>query len=91
MPIKANAEIEAMAQQLAVLRGQSPEEAVASALRAELAREPGTHLTTRRAHLTPVQQAKVERMLEIVRLGHSAQTGDRDHSAFLYDDQGLPH
>jgi hypothetical protein len=40
MPIKANAGIEAMADRLAALRGQSIEDVVAAALRAELAREP---------------------------------------------------
>ena len=53
MPIKANAEIEAMADQLAALRGQSVEEVVAAALRAELAREPNARRALRPAKLVP--------------------------------------
>ena len=49
MPIKANPEIEAMANQLAALRGQSVEEVVAAALRAELAREPKARTRPRAA------------------------------------------
>ena len=52
MPIKANAEIEAMANQLAALRGQSVEDVVAAALRAELAREPAGRPVARPAKLS---------------------------------------
>jgi len=90
MPIKANAEIEAMADQLAALRGQSVEEVVAAALRAELAREPKDRRLSSPGKLTPSQRAKVARILELVRAGGPATAEGADRSAFLYDDQGLP-
>jgi hypothetical protein len=90
MPIKANAEIEAMADQLAALRGQSVEDVVAAALRAELAREPAARSLARPAKLAPSQRAKVSRILEMVRAAGptTAEAGDR--TADLYDDDGLP-
>jgi len=91
MPIKANAEIEAMADQLAALRGQSVEEVVAAALRAELAREPRDRRLSRPVNLAPSQRAKVARILELVRAAGPASAEGADRSAFLYDDQGLPH
>lgn len=91
MPIKANPEIEAMANQLAALRGQSVEEVVAAALRAELAREPKARVGPRAAELKPAQRAKVERILELVRAAVPAADEGGDRTAFLYDDQGLPH
>lgn len=90
MPIKANAEIEAMADQLAALRGQSVEEVVAAALRAELAREPRARKLSRPANLPPSQRAKVARILEMVRAAGPAGEDVGDRTAFLYDDQGLP-
>ena len=72
MPIKANPEIEAMANQLAALRGQSVEEVVAAALRAELAREPKARTRPRAAKLKPAQRAKVERILGLVRAADPA-------------------
>jgi hypothetical protein len=91
MPIKANAEIEAMADQLAALRGQSVEEVVAAALRAELAREPNARRALRPAKLRLAQSAKVARILELVRAAGPAGGEGGDRTAFLYDDQGLPH
>jgi len=90
MPIKANAEIEAMADQLAALRGQSVEEVVAAALRAELAREPKGRYLSRPARLASSQRAKVTRILEMVRAAGPASVEGGDRTAFLYDDQGLP-
>lgn len=90
MPIKANTEIEAMADQLAALRGQSVEEVVAAALRAELAREPRARYLARPAKLASSQRAKVTRILEMVRAAGPASAGGGDRTAFLYDDQGLP-
>jgi hypothetical protein len=90
MAIKANADIEAMADQLAALRGQSVAEVVAAALRAELAREPkGRHLS-RPARLASSQRAKVTRILEMVRAAGPASVEGGDRTAFLYDDEGLP-
>lgn len=91
MPIIANAEIEAMADRLAARRGQSVEEVVAAALRAELAREAQDRPPSRPETLTPSQSAKVARILQLVRAAGPASAEDADRSAFLYDDQGLPH
>jgi len=90
MPIKANAEIEAMADQLAALRGQSVEEVVAAALRAELAREPIARRALRPAKLVPAQRGRVARILEMVRSAGPAGGEGEDRTAFPYDDQGLP-
>jgi hypothetical protein len=90
MPIKANAEIEAMADQLAALRGQSVEEVVASALRAELARQPTGGYRPRPARLASSQHAKVARILEMVRAAGPASAEGADRTTSLYDDQGLP-
>ncbi len=90
IPIKANAEIEAMADQLAALRGQSVEEVVAAALRAELAREPIARRALRPAKLVPAQRGKVARILEMVRSAGPTGGEVEDRTAFLYDDQGLP-
>ena len=90
MPIKANAEIEAMADQLAALRGQSVEEVVAAALRAELAREPKGRRLSRSAKLASSQRAKVARIMDMVRSAGPASADGGDRTAFLYDDQGLP-
>jgi hypothetical protein len=90
MPIKANAEIEAMADQLAALRGQSVDEVVAAALRAELAREPKARYLSRPAKLAPSQRAKVARIMDMVRSAGPASAEGGDRTAFLYDDQGLP-
>jgi hypothetical protein len=91
MAIKANPEIEAMANQLAALRGQSVEDVLAAALRAELAREPKGRAEPRPARLKATQRAKVERILEMVRAAGPADGESGDRTAFLYDDQGLPH
>jgi hypothetical protein len=90
MSIKANAEVEAMAGKLAALRGQSVEEVVAAALRAELAREPAARPLSQPAKLASSQRAKVMRVLEMVRAAGpvTAEVGDR--TVDLYDDQGLP-
>jgi hypothetical protein len=90
MPIKANAEIEAMAGQLAALRGQSVEEVVAEALRAELAREPRARSAPQPVKLAPSQRAKVTRILDMVRSAGSMVAEGGDRTAFLYDERGLP-
>jgi hypothetical protein len=90
MAIKANAEIEAMADQLAALRGQSVEEVVAAALRAELAREPKGRRLSWPAKLGSSQRAKVARIMDMVRSAGPASGDGGDRAAFLYDDQGLP-
>ena len=91
MPIPTSAETEAIARQLAALRGQTVEEVVSAALRAELMRERRGRSAAPPVELTPTQRAKVERIMELVRAAGPA-SGDaaQDLTAFLYDDQGLP-
>ena len=89
MPIPTSPETEAIARQLAALRGQSVEEAVSAALRAELVRERQSRGAAPATELTPTQRAKVERIMELVRAAGPAGA-DEDPTAFLYDDQGLP-
>jgi hypothetical protein len=91
MAIKANPEIEAMANQLAARRGQSVENVLAAALRAELAREPEARVGPRPAGLKPAQRAKVERILEMVRAAGPTAGENGDRTALIYDDRGLPH
>jgi hypothetical protein len=89
MPIPTSAETEAIARQLAAMRGQTVEEVVSVALRAELMRERESRSAVTSAELTPTQRAKVEHVMELVRAAGPAGTGE-DPTAFLYDDQGLP-
>jgi hypothetical protein len=90
MPIKANAEIQAMADQLAALRGQSVEEVVAAVLRAELARELKGRRLSRPVKLARSKRAKVARIMDMVRSAGPASGDGGDRTAVLYDDQGLP-
>ena len=91
MPIPTTAETEAIARQLAALRGQTVEEVVSAALRAELMRERRDRSAAPPVELTPAQRAKVERIMELVRAaGPAGGNEGRDPTAFLYDDQGLP-
>jgi hypothetical protein len=91
MPIPTSAETEAIARQLAALRGQTVEEVVSAALRAELMRERRGRSAAPPVDLTPAQRAKVERIMELVRAaGPAGGDEGRDPTAFLYDDQGLP-
>lgn len=91
MPIPASAETEAIAHQLAALRGQSVDEAVAAALRAELVRERRVRQVPPPAELEPSQRAKVELILELVRAANAAESPEAgDPTAFLYDKHGLP-
>jgi hypothetical protein len=91
MPIPTSAETEAIARQLAALRGQTVEEVVSAALRAELMRERRGRSAAPPVELTPEQRAKVERIMELVRAaGPAGGDAGQDPTAFLYDDQGLP-
>jgi len=85
MPIPASAETEAMARQLAAVRGLSVDEAVRAAVRDALARveRPAA------AGLTPDQQAKVDRMLARVQ-ALPPLDDDENPDAALYDEHGLP-
>ena len=77
---------DALAHELASLRGVTPDEAVAEALRAELEREQHTNPTA-----APNQKPSVEEMLAMIRSAgpwkgpNSAELQDE-----LYDDYGLP-
>lgn len=91
MPIPASTETEAVARQLAALRGQTVDEAVATALRAELVRERRSRKVAAPAALSPPQRAKVDRIMELVRAaGPAVGDASGDPTAFLYDDRGLP-
>lgn len=91
MPIPASAETEAIARQLAALRGQSVDEAVAAALRAELVRERHGRRAASPAELEPSQRVKVERILELVRAANVAEPPEAgDPTTVLYDEHGLP-
>jgi len=91
MPIPASAETEALVRQLAALRGQTVEEVVSTAVRAELRRERQNRSAATPAELTSAQRAKVERIMELVRAASPPAGGVKsDPTAFLYDDQGLP-
>jgi hypothetical protein len=90
MAIIAGAEIEALTDHLAALRGQSVETVVATALRSEISRELGARRTP--LEITPIadRSARIARILEMVRAAEPAGGGGGDRTAFLYDDQGLP-
>jgi hypothetical protein len=90
MAIIAGAEIAALADHLAALRGQSVETVVATALRSEISRELGATRTP--SEVTPIadRSAKIARILEMVRAAGPAGGAHEDRTAFLYDDQGLP-
>jgi len=89
MPIPASAETEAIARLLARMRGQTVEEVVSVALRAELVRERQRRGAAPPAEPTPVQRASIDRIMELVRAAGPAGAGG-DPTAFLYDDLGLP-
>jgi hypothetical protein len=92
MAIPANTETEALAKRLAALRGQSVEEAVITALRAELMREEQQRQTlAAQPGLTPAQHAKVKRIMAMVKAAGPIENENGDPTAFLYDEQGLPH
>lgn len=78
MSIQTSAETEAVARQLAALSGQSVEEAVSAALRAELARRQAA-------------EAKIARVMALVRAAQPSNATDpQDRTAFLYDESGMP-
>ena len=90
MATMPNPELEAMAGRLAAIRGQSIEEVVATALRAELAREPRKAVPVRPDELLPSQRSKVDRIMELVLAAGPADPVEGDRTAELYDDYGLP-
>ena len=90
MTTMPNPELEAMAGRLAAIRGQSIEEVVGAALRAELAREPMKTPPVRPTELLPSQRSKVERIMQLVRAAGPTDPVGGDRRAALYDDYGLP-
>ncbi len=87
MTIAIDTDTETFARRLARLRGETVEQAVRAAVRTELAR---TERTTDEA-LTPAQQAKVKRTMEMVAALPRLPLEGNDPTAFLYDEYGLPH
>ncbi len=91
MAIAVDAETETIARHLAALRGQSIEATVSGALRAELERAQAEGVAKPVRALTPVQLSKIERMMTIVSALPAGGCEEGDRTAFLYDDNGLPH
>jgi hypothetical protein len=87
MPLATSAATDALAYALASLRGLSPDQAVASALRAELDREKSA---TRQAASGSPEPTVEDILTRINSLGPwQGPTGDQlTHD--LYDNQGLP-
>jgi hypothetical protein len=87
MPIATTAATEALAYTLASLRGLTPDEAVASALRAELEREGRSvsHTASR-----PEEPTIAELMARIHRLGPWQGPNSTQLTNDLYDAEGLP-
>jgi hypothetical protein len=87
MPLATSVATEALAYTLASLRGLTPDEAVASALRAELERAGrSASLTACRAEEPTV----AELMTRIQRLGPWQGPGSAQLTNELYDSEGLP-
>jgi hypothetical protein len=87
MPLATSATTEALAYTLASLRGLTPDEAVASALRAELEREGST---ASQSFSRPEEPALAELMARIRRLGPWLGPSGAQLTDDLYDAQGLP-
>jgi hypothetical protein len=86
MTITVDAETEDFARRLARIRGETVEQAVSAAVRAELARvERFTSIT-----LTPEQAALVERTMAMVAKLPRMEIDSDDPTGFLYDEHGLP-
>lgn len=86
MTVAVDAETEGFARRLATLRGETVEQAVSAAVRAELARTERITAET----LTPAQQALVEETMAMVAKLPPLPVDCADPTAFLYDDSGLP-
>jgi hypothetical protein len=87
MPLATSTTTEALAYTLASLRGLTPDEAVASALRAELEREGknASHTASRAEEPTVA-----ELMARIHRLGPWQGPGSAQLTEEMYDAEGLP-
>jgi hypothetical protein len=91
MVIAVDAETETIARHLAALRGQSIEAAVSGALRAELERAQAEGVAKPARALTPAQLSKIEHMMTIVSALPHDDGEEAGRTAFLYDENGLPH
>jgi hypothetical protein len=87
MPFATSATTEALAYTLASLRGLTPDEAVASALRAELERE---GRSASQASFRPEEPALAELLARIRRLGPWQGPSSAQLTNELYDAEGLP-
>jgi hypothetical protein len=87
MPLATSVATEALAYTLASLRGLTPDEAVASALRAELERE-GSSASHTACHAE--EPAVAELMARIHRLGPWQGPSSTQLTNELYDAEGLP-
>jgi hypothetical protein len=87
MPFATSATTEALAYTLASLRGLTPDEAVASALRAELERE---GRSASQASSRPEEPSLAELMARIQRLGPWPGPSGAQLTNELYDAEGLP-
>ncbi len=86
MPLATSPTTEALANELAALRGLTPDEVVAEALRAELAREQSLHPSA-----AVKKEPTVEEWLEkIRRLGPWDGPSSTELFNEMYDDYGLP-
>jgi hypothetical protein len=86
MPLATSATTDALAHTLASLRGLTPDEVVAEALRAELEREQKLHPSAAKE-----QKPSVEELMAIVRsAGPWNGPNSKELTDELYDDYGLP-
>ena len=86
MPLATSTTTDALAHKLAALRGLTPDEVVADALRAELEREQQLHPS---ATVKAVPTAE-EFLARIKRLGPWDGPSGKEMMDELYDDYGLP-
>ena len=87
MPLATSATTEALAYTLASLRGLTPDEAVASALRRELEREGGSASQTASR---PEEPTLAELLARVHRLGPWQGPSSTQLADGLYDAEGLP-
>jgi hypothetical protein len=87
MAVVMDAETENFARRLARLRGETVEQAVSAAVRAELARMERSATEA----LTPSQQALVDETMAMVSALPKLPIDPADPTGFLYDATGLPH
>ncbi len=88
MEIAVDAETERAARRLAILRKETLEQAISGAVREALAR---TEPTVPAEELTAAQKTNIARMLAQVKALPPLEGVGDDPTAFLYDQNGLPH